>query len=158
MQHTHCLSSILDAVSDEPVLPTAESTPFAPTLLKSATYLMSLSMQLATFAINYQGHPFRESLRENKSLWKSLCIVGGITISATVGIFPELNRWMELVTWPEDTWFREQLLAVMLGDWILCAAIEWISWYLFGRKPRKNLNALRISGHSDDDHDAKKNQ
>jgi len=119
---------------------------------------MSLSMQLATFAINYQGHPFRESLRENKALWKSLCIVGGITLCATLGIVPELNRWMELVTWPADTWFREQLLGVMLGDWILCAAIEWGAWLAFGRKPRKDLTALRITRNPAKEKARKKNE
>jgi cation-transporting ATPase 13A1 len=35
---------------------------FAPSLLNSAVYLLQLIQQISTFAINYQGRPFRESL------------------------------------------------------------------------------------------------
>ena len=45
---------------------------FSPNLLNSAVYLVSLIMQISTFAINYQGLPFRESLLKNKALYNSL--------------------------------------------------------------------------------------
>ena len=107
--------------------PEKEDEPFRPTLLKSATYLVSLSMQLATFAINYQGHPFRESLRENKALFKSILIVGGITLAATIEFVPELNRWMELVPFPEG--FAMRLFGIIAFDWVTCAAIDYSAWF-----------------------------
>ena len=110
--------------------PEKEDEPFKPTLLKSATYLVSLSMQLATFAINYQGHPFRESLRENKSLFKSILIVGGVTLAATVEFVPELNHWMELVPFPKG--FSMRLFGIIAFDWAVCALIENGASYLFG--------------------------
>lgn len=110
--------------------PEKEDEPFRPTLLKSATYLVSLSMQLATFAINYQGHPFRESLRENKALAKSIMIVGGVTLAAAIEFVPELNRWMELVVFPEG--FSLRLVGIIAFDWGCCAAIEYGAWSLFG--------------------------
>jgi manganese-transporting P-type ATPase len=37
---------------------------FEPSLLNSAVYLLQLIQQISTFAINYQGRPFRENLSE----------------------------------------------------------------------------------------------
>ncbi|CAG8712951.1 24317_t:CDS:10, partial [Gigaspora margarita] len=54
---------------------------FEPSLLNTAVYLISLSMQVSTFAINYQGHPFRESLKENTTLYYGLLSVGAIALS-----------------------------------------------------------------------------
>ncbi|CAG8559023.1 16624_t:CDS:10, partial [Cetraspora pellucida] len=54
---------------------------FEPSLLNTAIYLISLSMQVSTFAINYQGHPFRESLKENTALYYGLLSVGAIALS-----------------------------------------------------------------------------
>lgn len=35
---------------------------FKPNLLNTAVYLMSSTLQIATFAVNYRGKPFMESL------------------------------------------------------------------------------------------------
>lgn len=45
---------------------------FKPTLLNSAVYLISLSQQVSTFAVNYQGRPFREGISENPTLYYGL--------------------------------------------------------------------------------------
>merc|ERR1711939_1210168 len=45
---------------------------FEPSLLDSAVYLMQLIQQVSTFAINYQGRPFRESIRENRGMYWGL--------------------------------------------------------------------------------------
>jgi cation-transporting ATPase 13A1 len=42
---------------------------FSPNLLNTAVFLISTSMQIATFAVNYEGHPFMDSLIENRSLF-----------------------------------------------------------------------------------------
>lgn len=57
-------------------------------------------MQIATFAINYQGRPFRESLTENKPLWLAIRIVGSILVTSALQVFPFINGWMELVDMP----------------------------------------------------------
>ena len=41
---------------------------FAPNLLNSVVYILSVMLQLNTFIINYRGHPYMESLTENKPL------------------------------------------------------------------------------------------
>lgn len=45
---------------------------FKPNLLNSAIYLISLSQQVSTFAVNFQGRPFREGITENPALYYGL--------------------------------------------------------------------------------------
>jgi cation-transporting ATPase 13A1 len=87
---------------------------FQPNLLNSAVYLVQLTMNIATFAINYQGEPFRESLYNNKAMFSSLRTVSAIAIVAALEIFPPLNDWMQLVPFPPH--FKLLLIATMLFD------------------------------------------
>jgi manganese-transporting P-type ATPase len=73
---------------------------YSPSLLNSAIFLLSLTMQVATFAVNYQGHPFRESLYENRPLFKSLSIVFGIGVFAATEISRDFNKWFQLTSFP----------------------------------------------------------
>ena len=41
--------------------------------------------QVSTFAINYRGHPFMESLTENRSLLYSLAGAGGFVVMLALG-------------------------------------------------------------------------
>lgn len=81
---------------------------FQPNLLNSAVYLISLMMQISTFAINYEGRPFREGIRENKALFNSLFIVTGIAVAAGLELSPSLNEKMQLVPFPEE--FKTKLI------------------------------------------------
>ncbi|KAI9105844.1 hypothetical protein DFS34DRAFT_31509 [Phlyctochytrium arcticum] len=87
---------------------------FQPNLLNSGVYLVSLIMQISTFAINYQGLPFRESIRNNKALYNSLMAVTGIAIAAATEVSEGLNDWMQLVPFPDE--FRYKLMAAMALD------------------------------------------
>lgn len=62
-------------------------------------------MQISTFAINYQGLPFRESLFQNKSLFYSLASVSSIAILAGLEVSEDLNEWMQLVKFPDEVFF-----------------------------------------------------
>ncbi|KAJ3398723.1 hypothetical protein HDU80_008630 [Chytriomyces hyalinus] len=102
---------------------------FQPNLLNSAVYLVSLIMQISTFAINYQGEPFRESLFANKSLYNSLLMVSCIAVAAASEISPELNSAMSLVPFPGD--FRYKLLGAMAFDFGGAWIVEVVTNYLF---------------------------
>ncbi|KAJ3411685.1 hypothetical protein HDV05_001846 [Chytridiales sp. JEL 0842] len=102
---------------------------FQPNLLNSAVYLVSLIMQVSTFAINYQGEPFRESLVKNKSLYNSIMIVSLIAAAAASEISPDLNDWMQLVPFPDE--FRHKLMMTMAFDFGGAWLVEMITLKLF---------------------------
>jgi cation-transporting ATPase 13A1 len=56
-----------------------------------------LSQQVSTFAINYQGRPFREGIRENKYLYYGLVGASAVAVSGALDLVPEFNRWLQVV-------------------------------------------------------------
>ncbi|KAK3484887.1 cation-transporting ATPase 4 [Neurospora crassa] len=70
---------------------------FSPSLLNSAVYLLQLIQQISTFAVNYQGRPFRESLSENKGMFYGIVGVTAIAFACSTEMVPELNEAMKLV-------------------------------------------------------------
>ncbi|KAG0237008.1 hypothetical protein BGW41_000300 [Actinomortierella wolfii] len=110
---------------------------FEPGLLNSAVYLISLSMQVSTFAINYKGHPFRESLRENVYLYRGLLAVGGVAVAGATEFIPEFNEWLQIVPFPED--FKTKLVGVMFADYFIAWGIEIVCNKLFGNFPAKDI-------------------
>lgn len=102
---------------------------FAPSLLNSAVYLLQLIQQVSTFAVNYQGRPFRESLRENKGMFYGIMGVSAIAFSCSLELIPEINQQMKLVPFTEP--FRNTMTAVMALDFCACWAIEVVLKRLF---------------------------
>lgn len=88
---------------------------FSPNLLNSCIYLISLSQQVSTFAINFQGRPFRENISENSALYYGLLGVAAVAFSGATDFVPEFNRWLQLVEMQKS--FRYRLCAVMVIDY-----------------------------------------
>jgi len=105
--------------------------PFKPTLINSAVFLISTTMHVSTFAVNYRGHPFMQSLWENKPLLYCLSVVGGITALAASQLSPEFTTMLELV--PFDDEFRNFLLGVMAVDFVGAFVWDRFMSLLFGR-------------------------
>ena len=101
--------------------PDAE-TEFEPSLLNSAIYLLQLIQQVSTFAVNYQGRPFRESISENRGMFYGIVLVTGVAFSCATEFVPDINSRLKLV--PFDMSFKLTLTAVMLVDFLGCWAIE----------------------------------
>lgn len=57
-------------------------------------------MQVSTFAINYKGHPFMQSLTENKALKNSLLLAGGFTLLLASEMMPDMNETFQLTPFP----------------------------------------------------------
>ena len=51
----------------------------------SSHRLQSYIFQVSTFAINYRGHPFMESLTDNRPLLYSLAGAGGFVVMLALG-------------------------------------------------------------------------
>ncbi|KAI9027572.1 hypothetical protein CLU79DRAFT_739782 [Phycomyces nitens] len=110
---------------------------FEPSLLNSGVYLIQLSMQVSTFAINYQGHPFRERIQDNKTLYYGLLSVGGIALAGATEFFPEVNEQLKLVKFP--TAFRDKLTICMLLDFGLSYLIEIVTKHFFADNRAKPI-------------------
>lgn len=95
---------------------------FEPSLLNSAVYLLQLIQQISTFAINYQGRPFRESLSENRAMYYGIVGVSGLAFVCALELVPEINQGMKLVPFTEE--FKTKMVACMVLDYALCFVIE----------------------------------
>jgi len=92
---------------------------FAPSLLNTAIFLLSLSQQVSTFTINFQGRPFREGIRENSALWWGLVGASAVAVSGALDLFPEMNRWLQVVEM-EDAVRIEISFSPVFADWDVC--------------------------------------
>ncbi|KAI0131901.1 hypothetical protein BJ170DRAFT_611654 [Xylariales sp. AK1849] len=102
---------------------------FAPSLLNTAVYLLQLIQQISTFAVNYQGRPFRESLSENRGMFWGIIGVTAIAFSCSTKFIPELNEKMKLVDFSPE--FSTTLTTVMVLDYVGCYSIEIVLKKLF---------------------------
>lgn len=114
-------------------VPTAEETDveakFTPNLLNSAVFLINLSQQVNTVAVNFIGEPFRENISANRGLFYGLLGCGFIAVAGALELFPELNEWLQLVKMPAP--FQVRLVAIMLVDYIGSYLLEWSTHKIF---------------------------
>jgi cation-transporting ATPase 13A1 len=102
---------------------------FKPSLLNSAVFLLQLIQQISTFAVNYQGRPFRESISENKGMFWGIVGVTAIAFSCSTEFVPEINQQMKLVPFTDE--FKFTLTSVMVADYAACYLIEVVLKRLF---------------------------
>ena len=114
---------------------------FAPSLLNSAVYLLQLIQQISTFAINYQGRPFREALSENRGMYWGIIGVSAIAFSCSTEFIPEINEKMRLVPFTSD--FKTTMTAVMIVDYLGCYVIEKTLKALFSDYKPKDIAVRR---------------
>ncbi|KHJ94867.1 P-type ATPase of unknown pump specificity [Oesophagostomum dentatum] len=75
---------------------------FTPNILNTSVYIISMALQVCTFAVNYRGRPFMESLLENKAMLYSILISGGSVFMLAVGASADAMQQFELVVLPLD--------------------------------------------------------
>lgn len=103
---------------------------FEPNLLNSTVYIISMALQVSTIAVNYRGHPFMESLRENRVLLYSIIGTGSFIMCLVLGLMPEINHEFGIVEF--DPEFRQLLAAVLVGDFVLAFVVDRICLFIFG--------------------------
>lgn len=114
---------------------------FEPSLLNSAVYLLQLIQQISTFAINYQGRPFREALSENKGMYYGILGVSAVAFSCSTEFIPEINEKMRLV--PFSTDFKITMTAVMIIDYAGCWIVEKVLKKAFSDYKPKDIAVRR---------------
>jgi len=103
---------------------------FAPSLLNSTVYIISMFLQVSTFAINYRGHPFMESLTENRSLLYSLAGAGGFVVMLSLGWLPEFSQQFSIVDFSDE--FRSILIQVLVVDAAAAYLLDRILMFIAG--------------------------
>ncbi|WFD28830.1 putative cation-transporting ATPase 1 [Malassezia nana] len=101
---------------------------YTPTLLNSGVYLLSLSQTVSTFAVNYIGRPWRESIPENKALYWGLLGASAIAYLGALELMPELNEWLQLTKMSSE--YQTLLVSAMALDFVGSYALEAF-WKLF---------------------------
>ncbi|KAG7661463.1 SPF1 [[Candida] subhashii] len=87
---------------------------FSPSLLNTGMFLLQLAQQVSTFAVNYIGLPFRESIKDNKGMYYGLLGVAGLALAGSTEFMPELNEAMQFVKMTSD--FKVKLTGSILVD------------------------------------------
>ncbi|XP_037957568.1 manganese-transporting ATPase 13A1 [Teleopsis dalmanni] len=113
-----------------------EKSKFEPSIINSTVYIISLSLQVCTFAVNYKGHPFMEKLRENRLLLSSILLLSGFVVLLSLGILPDITEMFEIVEFPTD--FRKILVCVLFADALFAYLVDRICAFLFGETRRKS--------------------
>jgi manganese-transporting P-type ATPase len=100
-----------------------ETSEFRPTLLNSIVYLMTTLMAATTFAVNYRGEPFMQSITKNRPMFYALCVLVFMVFYLASEADPDLNEYLEIVKFPSDD-FRNELLSILAVDMFGAFAIE----------------------------------
>lgn len=104
---------------------------FEPSLINSTVYIMSMAMQMATFAINYKGHPFMESLSENRPLLWSIALSGLAIVGLLTGSSPEFNEQFALVDIPTE--FKFIIAQVLVVDFAAALLVDRMLQFFLGK-------------------------
>lgn len=86
----------IDMTEDE------KSKEFEPNIINSTVYLICMGLQVSTFAVNYKGHPYMESLRENKMLMYSIMASSGVVLSLALNLVSDLQSTFQIIDFPDD--------------------------------------------------------
>ncbi|XP_072959274.1 probable manganese-transporting ATPase PDR2 [Typha angustifolia] len=107
---------------------------FHPNLVNTVSYMVNMMIQVATFAVNYMGHPFNQSISENKPFKYALFAAVGFFTVITSDMFRDLNDWLKLEPLPEG--MRGKLLLWAMLMFLCCYGWErLLRWAFPGRMP-----------------------
>ncbi|KAF3789651.1 putative manganese-transporting ATPase [Nymphaea thermarum] len=130
------ISSVKEAekyMPEECVEPDSE---FHPNLVNTVSYMASMMIQVATFAVNYMGHPFNQSIRENKPFLYALSMAVVFFTAITSDMFRSLNDWLKLVPLPQP--FGAKLLGGAMLMMVSCLLWErLLRWAFPGKMPSR---------------------
>lgn len=94
------ISSVKEAEKYMPEECIEPDSDFHPNLVNTVSYMVNMMIQVATFAVNYMGHPFNQSIMENKPFCYALFAAVGFFTVVTSDLLRDLNDWLKLVPLP----------------------------------------------------------
>jgi manganese-transporting P-type ATPase len=105
---------------------------FKPGIMNTVVFLVSGVQQVTVFVVNLQGRPFMTGLSENRPLLWSLAATFVLTFMFASETVPGLNRYFQLVAFPNDS-FRDFILLILGADVVLTFAIDRLMQFIFCR-------------------------
>jgi len=131
--HFSCLYAVVKRSEEQ--MPPADGpidleSEFEKSLLNSAVYIISLSMQVNTLAVNYRGAPFMTPFMENKQLSLSLGGVGLFSLALASNMFPWISSYFSIITFPAE--FSDFMTQVVLFDFFGAYSADKLLQYFFG--------------------------
>ncbi|KAK6055586.1 putative P-type ATPase [Cooperia oncophora] len=103
---------------------------FTPNILNTSVYIISMALQVCTFAVNYRGRPFMESLLENKAMLYSVLLSGASVFMLAMGASDDAMKQFELVVLPLE--LRDILVYCVAFDLVACYTIDRVLNFLLG--------------------------
>lgn len=103
---------------------------FKPGILNTVVFLVSSVQQVTVFVVNLQGRPFMTGLSENRPLLWSLAMTFVLTFMFASESVPGLNRYFQLVPFPDDS-FRDFVLILLGVDLFATFALDRFMQLLF---------------------------
>lgn len=97
---------------------------FAPSLLNSVVFLVTAVQQVSVFVVNMKGPPFMSGLTDNSPLLYSLASVFVLTFVSATEILPQLNTFLQLVSFPDP-----QMKTIVLT----CLVFDVVGSFLWDR-------------------------
>ncbi|XP_020593428.1 probable manganese-transporting ATPase PDR2 [Phalaenopsis equestris] len=94
------VSAVNEAAKHMPEECIEPDSEFHPNLVNTVSYMVNMMIQVATFAVNYIGRPFNQSISENKPFRYALFAALGFFVVITSDSFRDLNDWLKLVPLP----------------------------------------------------------
>ncbi|GFQ04580.1 probable manganese-transporting ATPase pdr2 [Phtheirospermum japonicum] len=128
------ISSVKEAekyMPDECIEPDSD---FHPNLVNTVSYMVGMMLQVATFAVNYMGHPFNQSITQNRPFLYALVGAVGFFTVITSDLFRDLNDWLKLVPLPRE--LRDKLMLWAFLTFGVCYTWEkLLRWAFPGKMP-----------------------
>ncbi|KAL7713907.1 P5A-ATPase transmembrane helical hairpin domain-containing protein [Entamoeba marina] len=111
-----------DALGDTYKKPDPDAE-FTPSLVNTIIFLISNTINVTTFAVNYVGEPYRKNITEYKPLMYCLLAVFGLTVVFAFEIIPELNQTFQLVPFPTQQ-LKFTIILLITLDVVLSFVVE----------------------------------
>ncbi|KAL5711687.1 putative manganese-transporting ATPase pdr2 [Ranunculus cassubicifolius] len=121
------VSSVNEAAKYMPEECIEPDSEFHPNLVNTVSYMVNMMIQVATFAVNYMGHPFNQSIPENKPFLYALLAATGFFTVVTSDLIRDLNDWLKLVPLPKPMQGKLLLWAFLMfsGCFVWERLLRW---------------------------------
>lgn len=105
---------------------------FKPGILNTSVFLISSVQQVTVFVVNLQGPPFMTGVLQNRPLLWTLIGTFILTFMFASESVPGLNRYFQLVPFPDDG-YRDYILLILSIDLIATFLFDRMMKFIFAR-------------------------